>query len=126
MAQPSPVTRANPVHHQTLSKPQIIRSILSHLVGVEVRGSIHFKAVFDDENQRYQVIASGWEDSQQVLQVIVFIEIQGDLIWVHKDNSDYGVVAEMLAQGIDRLAIVLGFQAPEDRHDSGFATGLSV
>ena len=109
---------------QTLSLEQrAIREILSEIGNVQVFGDIKFKTIFDDEQQRYQVIATGWENDKQVLRTVALLEIQNDLIWLQADNTDYGIVEQLLNRGISSNQIVLGFHPPKWRVQPGFATG---
>jgi XisI protein len=102
---------------------RIIRETLQELVGVGNGGQIDFDAIFDDEHSRYQVIAIGWEGFKQLLHTTAYVEIKDDLIWLHADNTDYGIAEEFVRQGIPKNRIVLGFQPPTMRQYTDYATG---
>ena len=102
---------------------QAIREILEEIARVRVFGEIQFKAIFDDTHSRYQVIATGWEHKIQVLRTVALLEIEHDLIWLHADNTDYGIAEALLKKGIPKESIVLAFHPPQYRSHSGFATG---
>jgi XisI protein len=106
-----------------LNAESIIRSILSEIASVHLVGSVQFKTIFDDDQRRYEVIATGWEGDKQVLRTVALLEIQNELIWVQADNTDYGIVDELLNQGIPKSSIVLGFHPPRWRTQPGFAAG---
>jgi hypothetical protein len=109
---------------QTLSREQkAIREILSEIAKVQVFGDIQFKTVFDDEQKRYQVIATGWENDKQILRNVALLEIQSDLVWLQADNTDYGIAEQLIKRGIGQQQIVLGFHPAKWRQQTGFATG---
>jgi hypothetical protein len=101
----------------------IIRDILGQMVGREVRGKIRYEAIFDDDHERYQIIAIGWNNNKQILRPVVMIELINDLVWVQADNTDYNVAGDLVDRGIPVGQIVLGFQLPQERRLSGFAIG---
>jgi hypothetical protein len=102
---------------------RIVRETLQELVGIDGRGLIRFDAIFDDEHSRYQVIAIGWEGFKQALHTIAYVELKGDLIWLHADNTDYGIAEEFVRQGIPKNRIVLGFLQASERQYTDYATG---
>jgi XisI protein len=104
-------------------KQHAIQEILQDIANVQVFGDIEFKAIFDDERKRYQVIATGWENGQQVLRTVALLEINNNFIWIHADNTDYGIAEALVKKGIPKEEIVLAFYPPQYRHHSGFATG---
>jgi hypothetical protein len=104
-------------------KKTAIKEILQDIASVRVFGEIEFKAIFDDLHKRYQVIATGWENNQQVLRTVALLEIDKNLIWLHADNTDYGIAEALIQKGIPKEQIVLAFYPPQYRHHSGFATG---
>jgi XisI protein len=104
-------------------KDTAIKEILTDIASARVFGEIEFKAIFDDLHKRYQVIATGWENGQQVLRTVALLEITKNLIWLHADNTDYGIAEALIKKGIPKEQIVLAFYPPQYRHHSGFATG---
>jgi XisI protein len=82
-----------------------------------------FQLVFDDDHGRYQIVALGWIDGKYIVDVVVYLELRGNLIWLHADNTDWGVGEELLSQGVLKESIVIGWLTPFMRQHSGFATG---
>jgi XisI protein len=102
---------------------RIIREVLQELVGKDSRGIIHYDAIFDDEHGRYQVLAIGFEGLRQVIHPLAYLEIKDGLIWLHADNTDYGIAEELERRGINKDQIVLGFQPASVRQYTDYATG---
>ena len=46
------------------------------------------KTVFDDENNSYLLLFSGWKSNQRVHSLLIHIEIIGDKIWIQEDNTE--------------------------------------
>jgi XisI protein len=98
-----------------------LRSIAQHKPSY---GDLEYQTVFDDAQQRYQVLVIGWLEQRYHCQVIVHVEINQSLVWLQQDLTDANVAELLIEHGISRDRIVLGFQAPYKRGDHGFATGL--
>jgi hypothetical protein len=101
---------------------QIIRNILKPYTeityaNVEVRN----RAAFDSENDQYLIISEGWNGLQHLHSVLIHIEIINAKIWVQYDGTEDGVTEELLAAGLSKQDIVLGFHEPEVRQHTGFA-----
>jgi aspartyl-tRNA synthetase len=101
----------------------VIERILKDLSQPSFQKEIEYQVVMDKERHHYQVIANGWVGNKRTYGMIVHIDIKDGLIWVQEENTDYGVVDEMLRAGISKDKIVLGFHAPYKRPYTGFATG---
>lgn len=52
---------------------------------------------------------------------IIHLEIRGDKIWIHRDESADGMAGELLAAGVPKENIVLVFYLPETRELTDFA-----
>lgn len=83
---------------------------------------LHNKTVFDSTHDRYLVISDGWEkDNSRIHGCLVDIEIINEKIWIQRDETDYGIASDLLAAGIPKDKIVLGFKDPSIRPYTGFA-----
>lgn len=76
---------------------------------------------FDQERDHYFWFEWGWEDQRRVRGITVYIRIKNDKIWVEEDWTDLGVVDDLLAAGIPKEDIVLGFHPPSERALTEFA-----
>jgi XisI protein len=101
---------------------QIIRKILKPYTeiiyaNVDVRN----RAAFDSENDQYLIISEGWDSQHHLHSVLIHIEIINAKVWVQYDGTEDGITSELLAAGISKEDIVLGFHEPEVRQYTGFA-----
>ncbi len=84
-------------------------------------GDIETEVVFDEANDHYELIHTGWNRTYRIHGAVLHIDIRdGKVIIQHDGTSD--AVAEILAErGIPRDHIVLAFKPPEIRPYTGFA-----
>jgi XisI protein len=100
-----------------------IKRILTDLAAVPFPEVVTMsaKTVFDEAADVYLVVVEGWQDVRRLHGCLVHVEIKGDKIWVQQDGTEDGVVADLLAAGISKDCIVLGFKSPASRQYTGFA-----
>lgn len=80
------------------------------------------RLAFDVERDQYLWFCSGWEGKKRVQHITMYLQIKGQKIWVEEDNTDLGLVDDLLEQGIPKTDIVLGFHHPSKRELTEFAT----
>jgi len=100
-----------------------IKRILTDLAAVPFPEVVTMsaKTVFDEAADVYLVVVVGWQDVRRLHGCLVQVEIKGDKIWVQQDGTEDGVVADLLAAGIPKDCIVLGFKSPQSRALTQFA-----
>jgi hypothetical protein len=86
----------------------------------------NIRLLLDTTRDHYQYARVGWHNDNFLQNIFVHIDIIDDLVWVQCDNTELNVVDRLLEQGISQKQIVLGFQAPQHRQYTGFATGSEV
>ena len=77
--------------------------------------------LIDTENNHYQMVSVGWEKGRYFYNVGFHIDIIGEHVWVHQENTDLKIVQELIDLGIPKSDIVLGFLSPAMRERSDFA-----
>ena len=102
---------------------RIIKKILTDLAAIPFPEVVNMtaKTVFDETADVYLVVVEGWQDVRRLHGCLAHLEIKGDKIWVQQDGTEHGVVADLLAAGIPKDHIVLGFKSPQSRVHSEFA-----
>jgi hypothetical protein len=81
------------------------------------------QVLFDDERGRYLVIDFGWNDNQYLHATPIHLDLIEGKIWIQYDDTEEGIASELLAAGISKNDIVLGFRHPKIREYTGFAVG---
>ncbi len=78
--------------------------------------------IIDTKNDHYLLMSVGWKDSERMLATIYQLDIKDGKIWVQQDNSDVGIVDQLLDKGVSKQDIVLAFYAPYRRKYTDFST----
>jgi hypothetical protein len=79
-------------------------------------------SIMDSLGRHFQLITLGWEGKRFVYHVMFHFEIKDDgKIWIQQNSTDMLIADRLMEMGILREDIVLGFQPPFMRAESGFA-----
>lgn len=84
-------------------------------------GDVEPTVVFDRENDRYLLLAIGWEGAKRVHGCIVHIDILDNKIWIQQDGTEQGIADELIDKGVTEDSIVLGFHPEKLRQLTGLA-----
>lgn len=79
------------------------------------------KVVFDDENNSYLLLFTGWKKGQRIHSLLIHIEIISGKIWIQEDNTEEGIATDLERFGVPKSDIVLGFQPPNIRPYTEYA-----
>lgn len=100
---------------------QIIQQVLTRYVSIPVaNGEIESQIVFDTERDHYQVMDVGWDGYRRVHGCVLHLDIKDGKIWVQHNATELRIAHELVAMGVDKDDIILGFQAPYAREFTGF------
>lgn len=61
------------------------------------------------------------ENKQRVYGIVVHAEIRAGKIWIQYDGIEDSITEELVAMGVPKNSIVLGFHPPELRQYTGYA-----
>jgi hypothetical protein len=86
-------------------------------------GQIEVEPVIDRDHDHYEVMHVGWDGVRRVHGCVIHIDIRGGKVWVQYDGTSSPVVDELLAAGIPKGDIVLGFHPADERQYTEFALG---
>lgn len=79
------------------------------------------RLAFDLERDEYLWFQSGWRGKERVRHITMYLRIVNGKIWVEEDMTNLCVVDDLLAAGVPKQDIVLGFQHPSKRPLTEFA-----
>lgn len=100
----------------------IIRQLLTQYASYKPsHGDIETQTVFDTENDHYQVVAIGWDGKTRVYGCSIHLDIKEGKVWIQTNNTEIDIGQDLVAQGIPKNNIVIGFQPPYLRQYSGYA-----
>lgn len=76
--------------------------------------------VLDTERDHYLLLTVGWDGYQRLDSIVIHMDIKDDQVWIQYDGTERGMANDLLACGIPKADIVLGFHAPYKRPHTGF------
>jgi XisI protein len=82
---------------------------------------IQLEKISDPENQRYLLVEVGWDNGSRIYGTLLHFDIINDKLWIQQDGTEEGVADELVALGIPKNQIVLGFKPFERRKLTEFA-----
>ncbi len=101
---------------------QIIQAVLAEYVRLQYAyGDIHNETVFDREADRYLVMSIGWQKVKRIHGCLIHLDIIGGKVWIQRDGTEEGIADKLIAAGIPKEKIVLGFHTPDVRPHTDFA-----
>lgn len=100
----------------------IVKRVFSEYAAIPyAHGDLKCEAVFDEDSNRYLLVTVGWDRDRYVHFTLVHIDITGTKLWVQWDRTEDGIAAELVAAGVPKEDIVLGFKSEAARRDTEFA-----
>jgi hypothetical protein len=103
---------------------EIVRRIIEEYARYKPsHGQIDTEAVVDPTRDHYEVLHVGWDDQRRIHGSVIHLDIIDGKVWIQYDGTNRPVADELLAAGIPREDIVLGFHPAEVRHYTDFAVG---
>lgn len=84
-------------------------------------GELSCEAVFDRVHDRYLLVTYGRDLGKRVHFAVAHVDIVDGKLWIRCDNTEDGIATELVAAGVPKEAIVLGFKSEEMRRHTEFA-----
>lgn len=85
------------------------------------KGDVELQTIFDVERDHYQLMYIGWENKRRVFGPIMHIDIKEGKVWIQWNGTEEQVADDLMALGVSREDIVLGFHPPHMRKFTEFA-----
>jgi len=109
-----------------MEKVAIYRTYVTRLLedlGKELPSSsdVETEYIFDTTRDHYQLFQVGWEQFKWVHGCIAHLDIKGNKIWIQHNGTELPLADELVAFGVPKEDIVLGFHAPYKRKYTGYA-----
>ena len=83
-------------------------------------GEIITEAIVDLKTDHYEIMHLGWDGQCRVHGCVVHIDIIKGKIWIQYDGTNHPVAEELLAAGVPKEDIILGFHPPQVRQYTDF------
>lgn len=83
--------------------------------------NVETQLIADVTQDHYQLVNVGWEDDHRIYGCVIHIDIKGNKIWIQQNMTEYPIAEDLVAAGIPKDHIVLGFHSPYKRRFTEFA-----
>lgn len=101
---------------------QVIRDIIrDYAQHRPSRGDVEVEIIFDEANDHYELMYSGWNGPYRIHGSVLHIDIRNEKIWIQYDGTEGGIADDFVAAGIPKDKIVLAFKSPAIRPHTDFA-----
>lgn len=102
---------------------QIIKDLITSYAQVKpAYGEIEIETIFDETNDHYELMYTGWDEHRRIHGSVLHIDIRNGKVWIQHDGIEGGVAEELVEAGIPRDHLILGFQPPQVRPYTEYAT----
>ena len=102
----------------------IVQQVLQNLVDLCNQATDRSTDTFlvsDPINSHYIWMTLGWQNSQRVCGITVYIRLHQNKVWIEEDCTEDGIALNLIAAGIPQQDIVLGLHSPPLRPYTAFA-----
>ncbi len=106
---------------ERIDNSQLIQDILREHSINDLKNGTEVQLIFDQERHHYQVLNIGWKDQKRIYGVIIHVDLKDDKFWIQRDGTEIGIANQLIAAGVPKQNIVLGFHAPYKRSFTEFA-----
>jgi hypothetical protein len=102
-------------------RTDIKRILREHQTYASPEPGIEKRVVADDAGGHYVLLEIGWENLRRLAQMVIYVRLSNDKIWIEVDWTESGVAQDLLEAGISKDDIVLAFHHPDKRPYTEFA-----
>ncbi len=82
---------------------------------------VQHQVLADRDHNHFALIRLGWTQGKFVYHCVMHFDIAEDKVWIQQNWTDQDLAQELIAKGVARHDIVLGFVPPYARLQTGFA-----
>lgn len=75
-------------------------------------GAIRLDTVFDEEQDHYALMQSGWDRGIRVRGNLIYLTLRDGKVYIEYDGIERGIRDELIRRGIPKERIVLAFLSP--------------
>lgn len=92
-----------------------------HATNDDQEDNIAAYLIVDEEHDQYMAVRHGWAGKRRIHSPIVYIRFQNGKVWIEEDWTEDGFANKLVAKGVPKNDIVLGFRHPSVRAFTEFA-----
>jgi len=84
-------------------------------------GEIRHEIICDRQNDHYLLMQVGWEGGARIHGVLIHVDLIDGKLWIQHDGTEWGIAEDLVAAGVPKDRIVLGFRPPQARKYTEYA-----
>ncbi len=82
---------------------------------------VETQIIIDSDQNHYQLVQVGWQNKRRIYGCILHLDITDDKVWIQHNGTEFEIADELVALGIPKEKIVVGFHSPFKRQLTEFA-----
>ena len=86
-------------------------------------GEVEAKIAFDLVCDRYLMFHVGWSGERRVFGCVIYVEIRSGKFWIQRDGTEVGIAYVLIAAGVPKSDIVIGYRSIYMRKFTELAIG---
>lgn len=92
---------------------EIVKDVISKYARLRPsHGDIRLDTVFDEQQDHYALMQSGWDRGVRVRGNLIYVTLRGDKVYVEYDGIEHGISRELIKRGIPEDKIILAYLSP--------------
>lgn len=92
---------------------EIVKDVISKYARLRPsHGSIRLDTVFDEQQDHYALMQSGWDRGVRVRGNLIYVVLRDNKVYIEYDGIERGISDELIRRGIPKEEIVLAFLSP--------------
>lgn len=101
---------------------EFIKKILTEHAEIStIDNTVKSELIFDSEHDHYQLTYVGWEGIKRVFGPVMHFDIIEGKIWIQYNGTEDSVAERLVAMGVPKSDIVLGFRSTFKRQFTPYA-----
>lgn len=105
---------------------KILHKIIDEMIALYKKARFHVKiqVIIDEQRGHFMLYQNDWVEHRRAYGGFLHLELsETGKVWIHHDGTDLVIGEILLEKGVEKQDLVLGFQPPFVREDTGFALG---
>ena len=82
---------------------------------------VESQIIFDTERDHYQLVHVGWRNKRRIYGCVLHLDIKNGKIWIQHNGTERDIAEELVALGVLKSDIVIGFHSPFTRQFTEYA-----
>jgi len=101
----------------------VLRRVLQEYAEWSGGKGITAEVIEDANRDHFELIRFGWDGPRRVHGSILHVDVIDGKLWIQHDGTNRPLAEELVAAGIPKDQIVLGYKSPRIRPHTGYAVG---